>query len=267
MYNALSNLGYKSYHMSVCCQDVGKGSLIMWNEAITAKYGPSPSTSSTNTSRPAPYGPAEFAKLLQDYTATTDVPTALFLPELMAAYPDAKLVLTTHPRGVDAWLRSINNSYYRICNWSIWDRLLIPYDKAFSQPYQALLRRTVEIWAGNEPFTTAKNFAAMEARLRRTYLEHNEEMLSLAKAQGREVLEFDPRRGWTPLCAFLGKDVPEGEGYPHFNEGEYVVNLHKYVVWLRLKASFGKGVLIGLGAVGVVMGAWWWMGRGKPLVT
>lgn len=262
MSHALPKLGYKSYHMSEACINTRTGSLIMWNEAITAKYGPSPSTSSstTTTTNPTPYGPAAFAKLLQTYTATADAPTVLFAPELMAAYPNAKLILTTHPRGVDAWLRSIRNSYYRVANWVVFEYILIPYDAAFAQPYMTLIRRIMEIWCGNEPFTVAKNFDVMEDRLRRTYLEHNKGVLAAAKAQGREVFEFDPREGWGPLCAFLGKEVPEG-GYPHVNEGEYVVNLHRCMVLRRLWDTFGRRVGLGLGAVGVVVGAWWWMGR------
>ncbi|KAF2171715.1 hypothetical protein M409DRAFT_50373 [Zasmidium cellare ATCC 36951] len=264
MSHALPKLGYKSYHMSEACINArkGHGSLIMWNEAITAKYGPSPSSpsSSTTTKTLHPYGPAEFAKLLHTYTATADAPTVLFAPELMAAYPNAKLILTTQPRGVDAWLRSVRNSYYRVANWVVLEKILMPYDKAFTQPYVTLLRRIMEIWCGNEPFAVARDFDAMQDRLRRTYLEHNAEILAAAKAQGREVLEFDPRKGWEPLCGFLGKQVPEGR-YPHVNEGEYVVNLHRYMVLRRLWNTFGRGVGLGLGAVGVVVGAWWWLRR------
>ncbi|KAK4503081.1 hypothetical protein PRZ48_006508 [Zasmidium cellare] len=262
MSHALPKLGYKSYHMSAACMDAGKGSLIMWNEAIKAKYGPSPSSSQTSTTGLTPYGAPEFAKLLQGYTATSDTPTVLFVPELLAAYPDAKLILTRHPRGVDAWLKSIKNSYYRITSWWVFDWILIPWDKDFAAPYVPLLRRIMEIWCGNVPYSQAKDFEAMEPRLRKRYLAHNAECLALAKAQGRPVLEFEASMGWEPLCRFLGKEVPEG-AYPHVNEGDYVVDLHKGIVWMRLKATFGTSVVVlGLGAVGAAVGAWWWVGRG-----
>jgi len=31
------------------------------------------------------------------------------------------------------------------------------------------------------------------------------------------LLVFEPRQGWEPLCAFLGKDVPDG-AFPHVND-------------------------------------------------
>lgn len=257
MYTALGKLGYKSYHMTEAMLNANKGSLTTWNEAVEAKYRIRPNSSSVLKSckRLAPYCPRDFAKLLAGYTATTDIPTVLFLPELMAAYPHAKLILTTHPRGVEAWLRSIRNSFYRVANWAIFDKVLIPYDQAFSRPYMSLVRRTLEIWT-DEPWSRARDFEAVEAKLRARYFEHNDTVRSLAREQGREVLEFDPRGGWRPLCEFLGNETPEDE-YPRVNEGNWAAHAHVYVVVLRLKAVFGKGLLAVLGALGVLGLAWW----------
>ena len=41
-----------------------------------------------------------------------------FSDELLAAYPDAKVVLTT--RDVDKWLPSMERSYYKILAWKWW---------------------------------------------------------------------------------------------------------------------------------------------------
>jgi hypothetical protein len=32
-----------------------------------------------------------------------------------------------------------------------------------------------------------------------------------AEERGREVLVYEVREGWGPLCKFLGREVPEGE--------------------------------------------------------
>ena len=48
----------------------------------------------------------------------TDAPCANFVDELIAAYPDAKVVLTT--RDDEPWLRSMEASYYDILGVSAW---------------------------------------------------------------------------------------------------------------------------------------------------
>ena len=261
MYNALKKLGYKSYHMSEACMSAGKGHLIMWNEAIRAKYGPSPNVNSDGESSTllAPYSSSDFGKLFQDYDALSDIPSVLFIPELLAAYPHARLILTTHPRGVDGWLRSMHNSYFRISGWSVWSRLMMPYDTLFSRPYMTLVRRVVEIWTGT-PWPAASDFAAVEPRLRTFYAEHNDEMRRLARDQGRVLLEFDPNKGWEPLAEFLGKEIPS-EPYPHANGGNSVVNLHKLLILMRLQAVFGPSIAKVVGGLAVVGLAWWWMRR------
>jgi hypothetical protein len=48
---------------------------------------------------------------------------------------------------------------------------------------------------------------------KKAFREHNENVRKLAKERGREVLEYEVKEGWRPLCAFLGKEVP-AEGFP-----------------------------------------------------
>ena len=50
--------------------------------------------------------------------AVTDAPCVNFADELLSAYPDAKVVLTT--RDVDRWLPSMERSYYKILAWKWW---------------------------------------------------------------------------------------------------------------------------------------------------
>lgn len=51
----------------------------------------------------------------------TDIPCVLFVEELLAAYPDAKVVLTT--RDPDAWVASVNRSFHEILSWRRWKLL------------------------------------------------------------------------------------------------------------------------------------------------
>jgi hypothetical protein len=50
--------------------------------------------------------------------AVSDIPCILFVDELLAAYPNAKVIITSRP--VDRWLLSVENSFYAILSWKRW---------------------------------------------------------------------------------------------------------------------------------------------------
>mmetsp|Transcript_70171 Transcript_70171/g.139149 ORF Transcript_70171/g.139149 Transcript_70171/m.139149 type:complete len:228 (-) Transcript_70171:163-846(-) len=91
---ALDQLGYTTHHFGELSSEWRTN---LWLELET-----------TGTMR-EPDGTARdlawyFSEL--GYTATVDTPANLHYKELMAAFPEAKVVLTVHPRGGAAWLRS-----------------------------------------------------------------------------------------------------------------------------------------------------------------
>jgi hypothetical protein len=65
----------------------------MWMEALEAKYD----------GKGKPYGRAEFDKLLGHCQGVSDMPAILFADELIAAYPEAKVILTH--RNFDTWYK------------------------------------------------------------------------------------------------------------------------------------------------------------------
>ena len=65
----------------------------MWMEALEAKYD----------GKGKPYGRAEFDKLLGHCQGVSDMPAILFAEELIAAYPEAKVILTH--RIFDTWYK------------------------------------------------------------------------------------------------------------------------------------------------------------------
>jgi hypothetical protein len=89
----------------------------MWVEAIDAKF----------KGIGQPYGREEWDKLLghcmvltpftvsldhaKSFKAVTDFPPALFVDELIAAYPDAKILLTVR-NDVEAWYKSVLNTLW-----------------------------------------------------------------------------------------------------------------------------------------------------------
>ncbi|THC99717.1 hypothetical protein EYZ11_000767 [Aspergillus tanneri] len=89
--------GITCYHMAECSLDQQNNSLVLWNRAIDAKfYG-----------NGRKFSGEDFNPMLWRYDAVTDIPCILFVEELMDAYPDAKIILTT--RAVEPWLASMQH--------------------------------------------------------------------------------------------------------------------------------------------------------------
>lgn len=65
---------------------------------------------------------------------------------------------------------------------------------------------------------------------------------------------MNARQGWEPLCAFLGKEVPQ-DPYPFVNDsGSYFSGQEEYV-WLVYRSFFKK---VAISSVPVVLGLIAW---------
>lgn len=235
LWAALNQLGYSTYHGFEACFDNANGSLDFWNAAVAAKlHGPSSEIPKTAQ---------DFDKVLWRYDAITDTPCVLFSEELLAAYPDAKVILTE--RDVDSWADSMQRSYYKVL-MSRGMQIMRVLDAEFLGKYYAMGMGSLHTWTGGDVNNIEK--------LKKGYKEHYTRMRAIVPKE--RLLEWHPRDGWEPLCAFLGKEVPEGE-FPKVNQGNFVADLHGKMLAFR----FVVVVLKGLGRilpVVVVGAAWWW---------
>ena len=100
---ALSQLGLPCYHMyEVIENKANKGHLDFWNNVA-------------NTPADTPH---DWNRVFANYTAVVDNPAACVWRQLLEAYPDAKVLLTLHPKGADAWYEStIDTIYFTRSNW------------------------------------------------------------------------------------------------------------------------------------------------------
>ncbi len=88
---ALEQLGFgPCYHMEEVLKDPGQ-SIPLWNAALAGK--------------------PDWETLFEGYNAAVDWPTAAFWHELAAAYPDAKVVLTT--RAAERWCQSYSETIFK----------------------------------------------------------------------------------------------------------------------------------------------------------
>jgi len=206
MRDALGILGYRCYHFTEATKEevAGNKHYACLLEAMLVKvYG-----------RGKPFGRVEFDKLFGNYSALADTPCNNLYAELVAAYPEAKVVLTT--RDPDKWVQSMEVSFYAILSWRIWR--ILPWLGWLGYPSMRHAHRLLELavidW-------TSGHFEDRSA-LRQGFITHNENVRSLVPPE--KLLEFKPQNGWEPLCEFLGKNIPTTP-FPHSNKGSNAANI------------------------------------------
>lgn len=134
----------------------------------------------------------------------TDIPCAVFAAELMTAYPNAKIILTT--RSTATWhtsmLRTIHALYMSRLN-----RFLLLFANADPKAMTKLLDLIIAFYFKGD----IKKYG------KQVFDEHNERVKMLAQEQVRDLLVYKIGEGWEPLCAFLGKEMPQTE-FPRVND-------------------------------------------------
>jgi len=154
--------------------------------------------------------------LFEGYAATTDWPAATYYRELVAAYPNAKVILTT--RDADSWHRSVLTTIYplrkALPRWLPWFRSV------------STLCDTV-IWNGTFGGRIEERAEAIAI-----YEQHEANVRALVPSE--RLLTFDVRDGWGPLCDFLAVPVPEGIPFPHVNEGRRIRRIARLLVWAQI---------------------------------
>jgi len=163
------------------------------------------------------------------YQANQDVPGNFFWEDLFEHSPDAKVILTVRESS-EKWKTSFINfmtqEYERFGNPLFWIFSKISDSAIFgpkmaTQEFNAMraLTRAMPGFDYNKRFFTWQaqcdyiNSFVDEAEM--NYLKHNEHVKEVVPAD--QLLVWDVRDGWEPLCKFLGKPVPN-EPIPHENK-------------------------------------------------
>lgn len=157
--------------------------------------------------------PIDWRPLFTGYQATVDWPGAYFWRELIAAHPEAKVILTV--RDPDRWYESARETIYAAsqARTASSSALLLYGLLGWLRPDAARGFRTVQetVWEG----TLGGRFEDRAAAVH-IFEEHNREVAATVAPE--RLLIFDVKQGWEPLCAFLDVPVPGGEPFPHVND-------------------------------------------------
>ncbi|PVH74649.1 hypothetical protein DL98DRAFT_603387 [Cadophora sp. DSE1049] len=208
----------------------------MWIPLLKAKYSGKSGTINWRS---------EFDKLLGHCAAVSDTPAIFFAPELIAAYPDARVILVE--RDIDVWCKSME-----IVSNGAYD----PFVRAFALLDPSFMGRLVGTsiqWIHGE--FHAKTKAQFTANAKDTYRRHYSLVRSLVEKE--RLLEYKLGSGWELLCGFLGKEIPRRE-FPRLNEGK--VMQRKVDLMIRRSGMRALGNLV-TAMVPIFAVLWYWLRR------
>jgi hypothetical protein len=158
-------------------------------------------------------GEAIWDEVFAGFEATVDWPGGFFWRELVARYPDAKVLLSV--RDAEAWERSFRETVWSMGHGESLVHLLSSA-RATVDPrwrrYLALVERM--FWSPEGTFAGGHE---QPEQLIEAFARHNEEVKRTVAPE--RLLVWDVAEGWEPLCAFLGVDVP-AEPLPRANDRE-----------------------------------------------
>ena len=140
---------------------------------------------------------ASLDKALDGHRSTVDWPGVFFWRELVAKYPDAKVVLTV--RDPEKWYASAERTIWQATN-------------APTPPGMEAFREMCD--ATNWDGTFHGRFGDRAYAIK-VFTEHNETVRRTIPAD--RLLEYEVGEGWDRLCAFLDVPVPEQE-FPRLND-------------------------------------------------
>lgn len=176
---ALEQLGQGRCHHMIEVIENGAVQVPLWNDALA--------------------GNPDFGAIYDGYNSAVDWPSAAFWKELAAAYPDAKIILST--RSAESWYDSISQTILA----TVWAPEKWP---AQAVDWFRMVTKVLE-----RSFGEAKDRDSLIA----VFNAH--EAAVKAAIPSERLLVHSAKDGWEPLCAFLGVPVPEGP-YPRTNSKE-----------------------------------------------
>lgn len=143
-------------------------------------------------------GHADWEAIYRGYPSAVDWPTAGFFRELLQAYPSAKFVLTH--RNPETWVESFSATIYK---------LLEAKDQTPPEMHDWLRMAGAVIAKTGFPSGLSRD------ELTERFVAHNEAVKATIPPD--QLLIFEVKEGWKPLCAFLGVPAPDGP-FPRTND-------------------------------------------------
>ncbi|CAK8680134.1 uncharacterized protein LOC143463427 [Clavelina lepadiformis] len=192
----------------------------------------------------------DFKEMYQSVDAVTDCPPNIFWEEILQAFPDAKVILTT--RDEDKWYPSLLKQTEAFRENYVYN--LMQIISPTGRRYFTFMRNTVMgLWGlyMRHPidFSTSRN----QMIVKKSFRQHGQ--YCAKNCPPDKLLVYDVRQGWAPLCEFLGKEIPD-KPFPHENVAGNVVAemMAKHPALIRMQRE--TGAIVFLLSVGLIFGSY-----------
>jgi hypothetical protein len=159
-------------------------------------------------------GSTDWETLYQGYEGSVDFPCYPFYREHLRQYPEAKVILTVRP--FESWYNSVYNTVWQAGPQNLQEKVQMMLKMAFNPRLRKVINciKFVRRYLWQEQF---QNQFENRAFVEEIFHDH----IASVKAQvpKEQLLVYDVRDGWEPLCKFLNVPVP-AEPLPHLNKKE-----------------------------------------------
>ncbi|KAK3904119.1 hypothetical protein C8A05DRAFT_42776 [Staphylotrichum tortipilum] len=197
----------------------------------------------------------EFDELLGHSVAVTDAAASVFAAEMVAAYPEAKVVLNMR-RDLDAWEKSLDGTLVHANeSWGFWIASWLD-------------RECFWAWHVYERFLWPLLFRAPEGEMKTAvrgnarWIQREHANMIRGLVHKDRLLEWYIEDGWEPLCKFLDKPVPDIK-FPHANAVTSGWKAREEQCNKRwVERAFGNLILLGIGLVASIVVARMYLVRG-----
>lgn len=162
----------------------------------------------------------KWEEIYSGYQASVDFPCYPWYKEHLEKYPDAKVILTV--RDFDDWYESIKSTIWRSGPQTPIKKLKL----ILKLPFNPKTRRIFKCIKFVKAFLWKTQFQDRfldKAFVKSVWESHHEEVKK--HVPEKQLLVYDVREGWPPLCKFLNADVPS-QDLPHLNKRE---NFHQMI--------------------------------------
>ena len=166
--------------------------------------------------------------LLIHSKAVIDVPCCLFVDELIAAYPEAKIILNV--RDANKWLQSMQKSLFTVFNWRSW-RILRYTDPSLTGRHREHDELIWRVFCGND----------QGEKCRQAFINHNYYVQK--RVPPERLLTYEVSEGWEPLCRFLDVPVPH-KPFPFINSSDQFLAAFASLWRLSLRRSIRNALVV-----------------------
>ncbi|CAK8677519.1 unnamed protein product [Clavelina lepadiformis] len=193
----------------------------------------------------------DFKKMYQSVDAVTDAPPYMFWEEILQAFPDAKVILTT--RNDEArWYQSLSKQTRMMKENFTYNlmQILSPTGRKYFRHYRDVVSI---LWNIRMRSPLDYSFINNEMWLRKRFRQHTQ--YCKQNCPPDKLLVYDVRQGWVPLCEFLGKEIPD-KPFPHENAAGNIVDnlMAKHPALIRMQREMK--VTVALLAFGLLFGSY-----------